>query len=107
MKNHPLVEAARYGDAQAEEHGLIEALTSGGINPEIIQHVAQQRSLRLVILTNRGPEAMLEMTSGNETKEVHLTRNESEQMSQLVLAYLDGIYIGWLGADIASRSKTE
>jgi len=50
---------------------------------------------------------MLEMTSGNETKEVHLTRNESEQMSQLVLAYLDGIYIGWLGADIASRSKTE
>lgn len=102
-KNNPLVEAARYGDAAAEEHGLINAVVNNGMDMDALQHLARQRALRLAILMNRGPAALREMTSVTERTVIQTTPAEQDMIEQFTLAYLDGMFIGWLGRRLSDE----
>lgn len=102
-RNQPLVEAARYADAQAEEHGLENAIAGAGMDAETLHHVAQQRALRLVLLKHRGKEGMQAITKQNKEVPVCMSKEELADMTVLMLAYMDGLVIGWIGHSIQSR----
>ena len=85
--------AARYGDADAEEHGLMAAVRKQGIDPEEFLHVADQRALRVVLQQRAGFHPA--MLSGSEVQAVALDPIERDVHRVFVAAYMDGLYIGW------------
>lgn len=106
-ENHPLTEAARYGDAQCEERGIEATVAEHGLDLDAIMHVAEQRSLRIVIMLSRGPEALMAMAKTGKFEHVRLTAMEDEMLEQFKVAYLDGLFIGWVAHAIADRSDNK
>jgi hypothetical protein len=94
--NHPLMEAARYNDARAEERGIEATLDDIGVNIETLDLVADQRALRLLILMSHGESALKQMESSGVTKMI-LSPSESAMVEWLKIACLDGVLIGWEG----------
>jgi hypothetical protein len=103
--NHPLTEAARYGDAQCEERGLATTITENGLELDAIMYVAEQRALRITIMVSRGPDALTAMASTGKFESVRLTASEQSMLEQFKIAYLDGLFIGWTARSIADRSS--
>lgn len=101
-ESHPLTEAARYNDAQAEELGFTATLESIGVELGPILHVARQRALRAVILSSRGIDGMGAFKSATP-QEIALTADEDAQVEFLAAAYADGISLGWRAHQIDSR----
>ncbi len=99
-RHHPLTEAARNNDAIAEEVGLGKAIQTFGLNMAALFHVAEQRALRLTLLTSRGEAAMREVTSSIKPMPVALTADEEALSKRFTIALLDGICIGWRGREI-------
>jgi hypothetical protein len=52
MKDHPLGQAARYNDADAEEHGLVKACAMLGLHLPDVMYIAEQRAIRVVMLSS-------------------------------------------------------
>jgi hypothetical protein len=91
--------AARYGDADAEEHGLLEAIAKAGIDTEALQHLADQRALRNVLMRRPGfTPAMLSTTT---PEMVVLDPLERAAHAAFTAAYYDGLYIGWRARGLA------
>lgn len=88
--------AARYGDADAEEHGVLECVRRQGVDTDEFQHIADQRALR-IILQQRGI-APAELT---HLQVFRLTPLEQEIHKLLVTVYMDGLYIGWRARALA------
>lgn len=88
--------AARYGDADAEEHGLAECFHRQGIELEEVQHVADQRALR-VILLRRG----LSPATFDHLRAFELTPAETQAKRELTAVYMDALYIGWRARGLA------
>jgi hypothetical protein len=92
-------QAARYGDADAEEHGLEEAIRKQGIDFEEYRHLADQRALRNVLMRRPGfdPAAL------DQPSLVVLNPMEKTAHVAFMAAYWDGLYIGWRarGLDMA------
>jgi hypothetical protein len=98
--NHPLIEAARYNDAQAEELGLEPMIKNSGVDYTTMLYLAQQRALRLTVLTNYGTAGLRRMIM---TGSFDLTADDEELMMAFATACMDGIMIGWNGSSINSR----
>lgn len=100
-RNFALREAARYNDADAEEHGssgkVVEAM---GLDVAEVRHVAEQRAMRMMlVLTGRAGE-LRRATEYNELNAIPFNEREREQIETMTLAYIDGIAIGWRGNQI-------
>ena len=99
--NHPLVEAARYNDAQSEELGLKTMLDSNGVDLHALMHIAKQRALRLVVLRNHGEQGMKTMI---ENGFYDISAEDERLLLAFTTAFVDGIMIGWKAAAITNRN---
>lgn len=99
-KNDPLLLAARYNDAEAEEGGFEATCEKFGLNPKTVMYLAEQRALR---------HAMVVTGQGGQLKEMHRTGRATpfrpsqaqQQIMDLVLpAYVDAIVIGWRAREL-------
>ena len=99
-RNHPLMEAARYNDAQAQEGGVKHALERLGLTWDDAMYVAEQRALR-VVLMQRGDGSLEAAVSGQPFR---LEHSDEAAMRFIALASLDGIALGWNAARIEGRS---
>jgi len=102
--NHPLVEAARYTDAQGTEHGLEGFVAHAGMDMDTLMHIAKQRSLRVALVRSRGPEEMYRIASQSEAVDVRLSREEEAEMFAFLPAYMDGLMIGWEARRLADNN---
>ena len=91
--------AARYGDADVEEHGLMECIRRAGIDTEALQHIADQRALRNVLMQRPGWTAAMLSTTTPEM--VVLDPLERAAHIAFLAAYYDGLYIGWRARGLA------
>ena len=92
-------QAARYGDAEAEEHGLPETCRKHGIDVDVLAHVAEQRAMRVALMASGrlDPQAM----DGRRPTAIALSPDERRlQMLVLMPAYMDGLYIGWRAREL-------
>lgn len=83
-----LAEAARYADAESEEHGFEGYCKLHGIDPEALTYVAEQRGLRAVMVM-RGENPNLVRSTP-----VALSRQEVELMTMFASSVINGIVIG-------------
>lgn len=89
--SHPLLMAARYNDAECQDHGLEGTITKHGLDLDDLIYVAEQRALRLVLIhSGRFNEI-------NPTKATAIVLNSAEQseVERLIPLYLDAIFLGW------------
>jgi hypothetical protein len=93
-------QAARYGDADAEEHGLKAAIRKQGIDFEAFKHLADQRALRNVLMRRPGFDP-----SASEPFPVMLDPLEKAAHVAFMAAYWDGLYIGWRARGLENRER--
>lgn len=98
-RDHPLLLAARYNDAEAEDHGLRRTVEKHGIDFETLQYVAEQRALRIVMLQN----GQLPEGQSTECRTIELSTEQRGLLDALVPLYLDAILIGWRANEIAGK----
>lgn len=102
--NDPLMLAARYNDADAEDHGTIQAVIERlGMDFDEVVYVAEQRALRLVLL-RRG---RLDELSRTEFQRLPMTEFERAEVEALTTLYLDGIALGWRAQMIERKDKDD
>lgn len=95
--DHPLLVAARYNDAEVEEHGL-EALTKKCELPlDDLRYIAEQRALRMV-LVQRGRQN--EIARIKQATAVSLSIEEQATVEALTPLYLDAILLGWRAREL-------
>ena len=94
-QNHPLIEAARYVDAQGTEHGVEAFVEKIGLDVETLMHACEQRAMRLSLLNSRGEDAMREITNSIVPVDVRMSRDEIMLLQLFLPAFIDGILIGW------------
>jgi hypothetical protein len=89
-------EAARYSDAQSEEHGLQSYLDRKQIDLSGLLHITEQRAMRVAMLAIDGvsAEEMVRINSTNEPTVIRLSPQAQEMMPAIQAAILDGIVIG-------------
>ena len=101
-KDHPLLLAARYNDAEAEDHGVQGTVEKHGLDFDALNWVAEQRALRIVMLQNGElPE------SDNQCYTIEVTDQQRALMDALVPLYLDAILIGWRAKEITDTDAQE
>ena len=100
--NHPLVEAARYTDAQGTEHGLEGFVKQIGLDLTMLMFVSEQRAIRSALMHSRGPQEMKRLSSATDPVEVRMSRAELDLLAVFTSAYLDGIAIGWEARRLAA-----
>jgi hypothetical protein len=102
MKSHPLAIAARYNDAESQEHGFQATVERQGFDMDEIIHVANQRALRIILDTDPAltPALKSALKSGKPV-EVALTVEQAKLQVNLAAAILDGIMIGWRARGLA------
>ena len=99
LRDEPLVEAARYLDARTEEMGLVEMISSLGLDFEKLMYVVEQRALRGVLVLE-GEEANFTTPTG-----IELNPRQRAMLFLLQPSVLDGIVIGWFGKQLALKEK--
>lgn len=89
-------EAARYSDAQSDEHGLENYLARKGIDLNGLLHITEQRAMRVAMLAIDGAteQEMRQINATNEPTIVRLSPQAQHMMPALQAALLDGIVIG-------------
>lgn len=109
IENHPLAEAARYNDAQAEEMGVFETILNSNLDPIVVMNVAQQRAMRFVIGLNYGQDGVdliADVSRDRKVAKIELTENDMNMINEISIAFIDGIMIGWRAHTISSRNTT-
>jgi 2-hydroxychromene-2-carboxylate isomerase len=104
-RNHPLTEAARYNDAQAEEFGIERVVEGSGLDMGAAVHISHQRAMRAVMLTTRGEKFMQQYAKAGIPQVVPMSKAEIEMTQNLTALYLDGILIGWKGHVLQEGDK--
>lgn len=102
--DQPLIEAARFNDAQAEEIGLPGAAASIGIDLTTLVHVAEQRAMRMMLVKLGRLEDLAALTRTPEFKPLRFTPEQQEEIAYLTTLYMDGIALGWRAHDLAGES---
>ena len=103
MRHHVLGIAARYNDADCEEHGLATTIQRQDLSFNDVLYIAEQRALRTLAIEDPSLRHLL----GNKSKPslVPLTRAQQLRMAVFQSAILDGILIGWRGARLDAKDK--
>lgn len=89
--DHSLLMAARYNDAETEDHTLSEALAHHELKIEEVEYVAEQRALRIVLMQRPGGFQF----DPTQPVPVELSDAEQNMLDALVPLYIDGIFLGW------------
>lgn len=95
-----LAEAVRYNDARAEEHGFEGVIKQiFGNDVDAVMHVAQQRAMRYVLVTE-----------GREINEQNMRSvlthpARKAMMISLIPTFLDGLCAGWEAKTIKDRAE--
>src|SRR3954451_20411128 len=94
MKDHVLGIAARYNDAEAEEHGFADFVQSQGLTVADVMYLAEQRAIRvLYVATGRD----MSIFGGREPRAIELSGDDRLKVIAFQSAELDGMLIGWRG----------
>lgn len=101
---HPLLEAARYNDAFCEEHGLLPMIERGGLVPDEVMYVAQQRALRVVLIESHRLEETMNVTQATR---IELTPEENAKLLNYIPIYLDAIMLGWKANQLERNGNGE
>lgn len=112
--NTPLIQAARWNDAIAEEEGFEAACERLGIPVEQLMYIAEQRALRIrFIQTGRLQELGWSLDGRTRLAQVtdppsvvSLSTEDRKAIETLKAVYLDAVLIGWHGCEIATREDT-
>lgn len=88
-------QAARFGDALAEEAGIEHATEAEGIEIEELAHCAEQRALRAVLKIRGRHHELWVIQSTGIPFPVALSADEREMLTSVTALYMDGLYIGW------------
>jgi len=108
MKDHPLMLAARYNDARAEEVGVEAVLEQMGLALADVVYLAEQRALRVVAVFSTRPEMKRLLVNTNRPMAVPRMHDHERRVFQIAqTAYLDAIAIGYKAREIATRAKEE
>lgn len=100
--DHPLLMAARYSNAEAEDHDLATVFEKRGLKFADVQYLAYQRAMRArLAMTGRIEEA-----NSPQSGEVELDDADHAVIEMLVPTYLDGILIGWRGNELATQEAS-
>lgn len=91
MKDHPLGIAARYNDAEAEEHGLEYLIDKLDLTVVALKHAAEQRALRSVLISS----GRVDEVNTTRPAAIVLTPGEQRLMNVYAACYMDGILLGW------------
>lgn len=103
--NHPLLLAARYNDAEAEEHGFETVLQRIGLDFEALHHIAEQRALRAVLATS-GKMGMLRRVAAGEVIPVaEMNQRERETIAMYTGMYIDAIALGWRAQQLTHEEE--
>jgi hypothetical protein len=100
---NPLLLAARYNDAEAEEFELADLFGRHGLELSEVEYLAQQRALRVVLIQSGRIEEIQHQT---EPTSVSLSDAERDLMEAMVPLYVDAIFIGWRAKAIEDRAPT-
>lgn len=101
MVNHPMAISARETNSYAEKHGIEETCEHYNLNVEDVRYMAEQRALR-VIYARRG------INLNMKTHEIlSLTLEEANLQLSLMMAYMDGLVIGWRAREIQAEKDGE
>lgn len=101
--DNPLLLAARYNDAEAEEFELADLFGRHGLELSEVEYLAQQRALRVVLMQSGRMEEFRHQT---EATTVNLSDVERNLMEAMVPLYVDAIFIGWRAKAIEDRTST-
>lgn len=103
MKDHVLGIAARYNDADAEEHGFEEVISRQGLTLEDLHYLAQQRAMRaLYVVLGKDMEIF---KSPKPIPFPILSAKERWLFTALTTAELDGMMIGWRAAKLEMSDR--
>lgn len=97
----PLLMAARYNDAEAEDHGIQGAVEKHGLDFESLRYIAEQRALRIVLLQN----GEIERLRGTGYTRIELSAEQRTLVDGLTPLYLDAIFIGWRAREFANEES--
>lgn len=97
MKTHPLGIAARYNDADVEEHSFAETIGRQGLTLEDVMHIAEQRAIR-ALYVELGRD--MSIFKQREPQRMQFTGEERDRLIILQAAVIDGILIGWRGRSL-------
>lgn len=105
----PLIRAARENDALADSGGIAEVMRATGLDLKTLQHIAEQRALRLrLIETGRINEVQQQspVVIDGSTRERLLNQDpyypklsdeDNRAIALMTSLYIDAIVIGWRG----------
>jgi hypothetical protein len=100
----PLLEASRYVNALAEEHGLEECVRRLGLDMTVLTHVADQRALVNVLVQSGRHEELSRV--GLQVFGIKLDQLERAAVLVFTAAYMDGIAIGYQARVLEERANT-
>lgn len=96
-EKHPLAQACRAVDEQSHAEDWNAVMATMEMDGDALIYVADQRALRVTILTSRGPMGLEVMQLSGS---VVLTPQEKETHKRLMLVAMDCMAIGWRGRQI-------
>lgn len=98
--NHPLLMAARYNDAEAEDHPLHKVIEKHGLDAAAYMHIAEQRAIRAVMMmSGQDPTKM----SRSEVTAIEFSDEQKALLPSLTSVYMDGIFIGWRANQLSEQ----
>lgn len=102
--DQPLVEAARYNDAQAEELGVPGTAGLMGIDLHALTHVSEQRAIKAMLVKLNRLDELKALQRTPEFKPLRFTPEQQEEIGFMTALYMDGIALGWKGHELDSRN---
>lgn len=94
--NNPLLVAARYNDAEAEEtRNMEETCERLGLNANDMMYVAEQRAVRYALIQTGDAEKLRAMQGTNMAQTFRPTVQQQAIIDFVLPTYLDAIAIGW------------
>lgn len=102
MRDHPLGIAARYNDAECEEHGLGIVIDKQGLELADVIYLAQQRALRALWIELGRDMAIFK---SSVPVGMPLTSAERRRLVTLQAFIMDGILIGWRARGLSDEAK--
>lgn len=104
--DHPLAEAARFSDAQAEEAESPRVpIEQIGMDFEAVSYLAEQRAIRAFLAKHGRMEEMRQANAITRFSFMHFNVQEQEEIAWLTALYMDGMTIGWRGYQITEEKR--
>lgn len=98
-RSDPFLMAVRYGDADVQELGLDEAIAKVGLDRDVLEYVAEQRALRIVLGQSGRAD---EIVAGTAPE---LSDADHALIDGLVPMFIDALLAGWRAKAIVDADE--